>query len=909
MNGIKSNLHSRNRVLASRKNQTATFSRTNALFALSAIALSLSSMQAQANVIIDNNDISVPADQTAPWDISGSLTVGNSGNASLTVTDGSITATGRLYIGMNSGSNGTMILDGSTASFVNAAHDIRVGSSGTGTLTVKNGAYAETTMLILGENANSVGTVNIDGAGTTVNVTGSGSNALSVGASGTGRLNITNGATLLTAKSNNISSYSGGQGIVTVDGVGSSWIAQEQIEVGNSGRGIVNIQNGGLLSTGGHQDLIGLANGYQSDVNVIGAGSKWTSTALNGITVGYMGGGNLNILQGGYVSTSSLNLGRMANSEGKLTVAGTGSTLDITGALSIGSTGSGEVILADQGVINANSVSVNANGVLNIGNAAGSGPADAGVLNTAAVQLTSPTAKLVFNHSDLSGNYQFDAAINGSGEVNVYNGTTVMNGLSNYSGATNVHGGSLTAGAANVFSSNSDFVLQTNGTVDLNDYDQTLLSLTNGGQVTTGAASAGTLLTVSGDYVGNGGTLVLTTTLGDDSSATDQLIVNGDTSGNTTVHINNLNGVGDQTTVGIHLISVGGASNGVFSTDRVIAAGAYEYVLSKGGNGGIADDWYLVSSYVSNQGLTQTPLIRPAAGGYIGMAEFADAAFSHSFHDRQQLVEKGYRSSWGRVEYNRDSSKSYNGNFTTNTNRTLIHLGTDLVEKNNWHAGIMGAYAYGDLTTRSGLTDGKAHGTVNGYSVGGYATWIEKDQNLVGPYIDLYGQYNWFKNTLRDEGNIDSHYRADGFALSAESGYAFMLSDSGETKWTVEPQLQLIYNRFDGADFTDEANARVHNNSHNDFMTRAGVRLQGHGATFKPFMTVNYWHHTGTPQVTLDDITVNSNRAKDLFQAKVGGEAALNKNVSFYGQLNGSWGASNHRTESYGGNVGVKVRW
>ncbi len=68
----------------------------------------------------------------------------------------------------------------------------------------------------------------------------------------------------------------------------------------------------------------------------------------------------------------------------------------------------------------------------------------------------------------------------------------------------------------------------------------------------------GKTLTVKGNYVGNNGQLNIRTVLGDDKSATDRLIVEGNTSGSTTVYVKNAGGSGAATLNGIELITVNG---------------------------------------------------------------------------------------------------------------------------------------------------------------------------------------------------------------------------------------------------------------------------------------------------------------------------------------------------------------
>lgn len=93
-----------------------------------------------------------------------------------------------------------------------------------------------------------------------------------------------------------------------------------------------------------------------------------------------------------------------------------------------------------------------------------------------------------------------------------------------------------------------------------------------------------------GNYIGTNALLVLNTVLEGDSSLTDKLIVQGDTSGNTKVGINNIGGVGELTVDGIKIVEVAGNSDGTFTKSGRIVAGAYDYDVVKK-----ASDWYLTS--------------------------------------------------------------------------------------------------------------------------------------------------------------------------------------------------------------------------------------------------------------------------------------------------------------------------
>ncbi|HAX9872689.1 TPA: autotransporter outer membrane beta-barrel domain-containing protein, partial [Escherichia coli] len=104
----------------------------------------------------------------------------------------------------------------------------------------------------------------------------------------------------------------------------------------------------------------------------------------------------------------------------------------------------------------------------------------------------------------------------------------------------------------------------------------------------------GNVITVTGDYQGNNGNIVFNTVLAGDDSATDKLVVRGNTSGKTRVTVNQAGGTGAQTLNGIELIHVDGLSDGEFIQTGRIAAGAYDYMLGRG-QGNNSGNWYLTS--------------------------------------------------------------------------------------------------------------------------------------------------------------------------------------------------------------------------------------------------------------------------------------------------------------------------
>ncbi|WP_284209314.1 autotransporter-associated beta strand repeat-containing protein, partial [Chitiniphilus shinanonensis] len=315
----------------------------------------------------------------------------------------------------------------------------------------------------------------------------------------------------------------------------------------------------------------------------------------------------------------------------------------------------------------------------------------------------------------------------GAGPVTVATGATLA-GLGTVSGQVVNHG---TVSALNALPGHA---ADPAGTFTLAN------GLENHGNVVLAGGSVGNVLRVQGDYVGQGGTLVLATVMGNDSAATDRLLLDGgQASGDTGVVIRHAGGSGAQTNQGIRLVeTVNGAtteaeafhldsrSDGYRSGVGSIAAGAYDYRLVRGGNGGVADDWYLVSLATATDDpgndpgrdpgndpvvvpddpvLGDTPSYRPEVGAYLGNRQAAMALQFHRLHERQgqasQVVAPdgrilGEASSWGRI-VGAASRADGAGNLRHRSQDTLIHLGSDLLRvsdggQGSVRLGVMGAF-------------------------------------------------------------------------------------------------------------------------------------------------------------------------------------------------------------------------
>lgn len=164
---------------------------------------------------------------------------------------------------------------------------------------------------------------------------------LRVGEGAEGALSITEGS--LQAYHTTIG-MDGGTGKISVVGPSSSFDSMTSITLGLDGNGELEILEGGTVTS--NQGVIGDAAASEGTVTIDGAGSNWsTRIAGAGMFVGYGGKGTLTVSNGGSVNTNGTWLGYYPGSDGTLIVTGAGSSYIDEGDMYVGREGTGTVTI------------------------------------------------------------------------------------------------------------------------------------------------------------------------------------------------------------------------------------------------------------------------------------------------------------------------------------------------------------------------------------------------------------------------------------------------------------------------------------------------------------------------------------------------------------------------------------
>lgn len=497
-----------------------------------------------------------------------------------------------------------------------------------------------------------------------------------------------------------------------------------------------------------------------------------------------------------------------------------------------------------------------------------------------------------------------------------------------------------------------------------------LVTVTNAGLIdlTNGPAAATDSLTILGNYIGQNGRLGLHTVLGDSNSPSDRLIIsNGTASGQTSISVVNLGGAGALTLgSGIEVVSAtNGATTGpgAFSQAGPIAAGAFEYVLYRGGvTAGSEENWYLrstappaasaaattpqqASATVPEQPPGAPPVVAPPpAGGTViapapgtaavplyrpevatntltpSTARMVALSTLGTFHERrgdQYLLDRGERATagWGRIFGERreqrqtgDVSPEFNGNVVG------LQTGLDLygIDRPNGHRDRFGlffgygraegdirGFAVGQLRARTGKL------SLSSYSLGGYWTHIGPS----GWYVDTVAMHSWLDGDPRSDRGVKADATGSVFTGSVEAGYPITLGMG----LVLEPQAQLVWQRT-MLDRTRDLFSSIDHRDSSTVSGRIGARLQGRytwgSVPVRPYLTVDLWHTFKGSDKTLFDANLITTRYDETALEVGGGVAAeIASNVSLFAKASYLTNTSSERSRGVSGNIGLQVTW
>jgi T5SS/PEP-CTERM-associated repeat protein len=231
------------------------------------------------------------------WTVSGTVYVGEAGHGELHVESGGLLTAGVSHIANSVGSTGEGTVTGAGSQWINSSQLI-VGDRGEGVLNIESGGLVRNTFSRVGGEVGSVGEATVRGSGSRWQ----NSDALFVGYLGEGTLSILQQGAVTNTFAH-VGSGAGSMGEVTVSGQGgSAWTHSDALVVGVAGQGLVQVLDGGLISS--NRGVIGEGAGSDGHVTVAGDNSRWTN--VGSLEVGVLGEASLLVQNSGLVSVGTV---------------------------------------------------------------------------------------------------------------------------------------------------------------------------------------------------------------------------------------------------------------------------------------------------------------------------------------------------------------------------------------------------------------------------------------------------------------------------------------------------------------------------------------------------------------------------------------------------------------------------
>lgn len=510
------------------------------------------------------------------------------------------------------------------------------------------------------------------------------------------------------------------------------------------------------------------------------------------------------------------------------------------------------------------------------------------------------------DNADLAGDVRFDPdTVSGSLSVGLFNEGHITGRFFNVSSASIDTGGGWTlTGDSNV------------GRLHLAD-----------GTVTFGDGTGFNTLSLD-SFVGAGGTLVFNTSLGDDASATDRLIIAGDAEGQARVRVRNAGGQGAQTEHGIELITVGGASHAQFDLVGRAVGGQYEYFLFKAADG----NWYLRSQLNEEPGIypdpcesdpslcdggpdgpdgpdePPAPVLRPETGAWLANDAAMQQLLHHRAADRRSNgdIEQGPRA-WAHVDSTRSRVQA-TGQQTLRNQHNRLQVGADIAsfDAGQGQLGVLLGTGQARTTSQSRVTGYRAHGEVEGAAVGLYASWSNG-----ATQVGTSAQRGRFINQIQGEGLDLERYRSHVTQASVEAGHRFDIGQIGPMALSLQPELQLTWSHTNLDLHVERNGTVVERIDGNGLTTRVGVRLEGgvtRGAVrWQPYLALNVVHAADIATLAFDGEWVDGGAPRRRAELNAGTQLQWGNGLSAWAGLTAARGSE--RYQAFGGKAGFAYRW
>ena len=227
-------------------------------------------------------------------------------------------------------------------------------------------------------------------------------------------------------------------------------------------------------------------------------------------------------------------------------------------------------------------------------------------------------------------------------------------------------------------------------------------------------------------------------------------------------------------------------------------------------------------------------ILNSAVAGYINTAKVnMNLGFQSLATLNERRGENNFNSTnensqaWARIlgKHTKDEGKE---RFNFETNVYGVQAGYDFSIKNSENGKRYTGFYFTNTEAKTNFED--RYRAENGVVVADKYTGKAKTKDFSlglsttkyynnGLYLDLAGQFSFIKNKYNSRDEVVTNQKGNAFGLSVETGKSYKLG----TSWTIQPQVQLVYQYLKLKDFKDDVR-EVHYGNDSVLRARAGVK-------------------------------------------------------------------------------------
>uniref|UniRef100_UPI0034CF861E autotransporter outer membrane beta-barrel domain-containing protein n=1 Tax=Pseudoxanthomonas sp. UTMC 1351 TaxID=2695853 RepID=UPI0034CF861E len=305
------------------------------------------------------------------------------------------------------------------------------------------------------------------------------------------------------------------------------------------------------------------------------------------------------------------------------------------------------------------------------------------------------------------------------------------------------------------------------------------------------------------------------------------------------------------------------------------------------------------------------PVLRPEIAAYAANQAAAVQLFDHRANDHLGARRSDAQAGWVRVSQHQVDYGNVHDQLTTDSDRSVLQLGVDLVRRARAGLGLMLAHGQANSHVRSSKTGYTAQGQVQGTALGIYANWFQDSQASEGAYASGWIQHGQYRHSVDGAALGQERYDARATAASVEAGYGWRVYDGAASALYVQPQVQLTYTDYRAATVTEANGTRIEADQAGGLVTRIGARLFGHalgaGNRVQPFVEVNWLHQGRDNRLTFDGQAFSAAAIENRYETKGGVVLEMSRRLSGWGELAMQEGEGSYRDVS--AQLGVKYAW